>query len=383
MTSPGRAPVPFVPRSARKAALGGLLDRLLTRLAPHLVAGPRPLPRHPKVLVVRLDHLGDAVLATSVLGPLTESLAPERLDVLCGPWAAEVFRANPHVHDVLTADMPWWLAVRGASRGARVLAWLGLPRIVSAIRRRRYDVVIELRGDLRQILLFGALSGAPERVGTDRTGGAALLTRVWPFDGSVHEVEKAVGIVATLGVRRAGRPQVHVPDAIDASWRMHVPETAVVVAPWGSHPDKSLDARAAASLIAALRAAAVPVVLVGGRGEQRHARDLHHKLPSMDGITDLVGRTSVPELAWVLGRARAVVCVDSGPSHLAAAVGTPVVVLFGPTDPAQFRPWGANVTIVASEPPGAPASTIPDERVWRAVAETLGVHVPAPAYFPP
>ncbi|MCU0623856.1 MAG: hypothetical protein MUF53_08325 [Gemmatimonadaceae bacterium] len=214
MTQPG--PVPFVPRSRPKAAAGRWADAVLTWLAPWLVAPRRPLPRRPRVLVMRPDHLGDAVMATAALAPLAEALEPEALDVLCGPWAADVFARLPEVTRVLPVALPWWMAARGAPWLARVAAWGRLPGVVRRLRANRYDVVIDLRGDLRH-LLVAALTGASERVSTDRTGGVALCTRIWPFDQRPHEVEKTMSILATLGVRRIVRPKMVPPSGLPAA----------------------------------------------------------------------------------------------------------------------------------------------------------------------
>src|SRR5439155_1513756 len=84
----------------------------------------------------------------------------------------------------------------GAGGGSRLRALGRLPGVIRRLRAARYDVGIDLRGDLRQIFFFLALGGCLERVSTDRTGGRRLLTRVWPFDPSLHDVEKNAAIVA-------------------------------------------------------------------------------------------------------------------------------------------------------------------------------------------
>src|SRR5579872_3412107 len=101
-------------RGKRAAAL--VVDRALSILAP-LVA-PRhatSLPTAPRVLLVRCDHIGDAIMATPVLEPLRAALAPSRLDVLAGPWATSLFEQHPAVDHVIPYATPWWLAAREAS----------------------------------------------------------------------------------------------------------------------------------------------------------------------------------------------------------------------------------------------------------------------------
>lgn len=349
--SPGRAPVPFVPRRRPKALAGRLADALLTPIAPLLArAGKRP-PR-PRVLVVRPDHLGDAVMATAVLGPLRDALAPSALDVLCGPWARDVFAGHPAVSEVIEVELPWWLAARGAPLAARAAAWARLPGAVRRVRRRRYDVVVELRGDLRQILLFAAWSGATTRVGTDRTGGRALLTDCWPFDQTPHEVEKAAHIAALVGAGRLARPVITPPDApsaaVEGAWRLSEGRPRVLLALRGTEANRAWPVGHAAELCRRLRAAGAEPVLTGARRDAAYARSLRE---AGAPFTDLVGRTAIADLAWVASRCAVAVCTDSGPMHVAAAVGTPVVALFGPGDPGQSRPWAPGVTVLGRRSP--------------------------------
>src|SRR5262249_47224458 len=167
------------------------------------------IPDRPRVLVVRCDHIGDAVMATSVLKPLRDALNPSKLDILAAPWAAQIFECHPAVDEVLSFATPGWSAARGASPGERLRAWAALPSMIRGIKSRRYDVGIDLRGDLRQIALFLRLGGMPIRVSSDRTGGRTLLTHVWTNDPALHEVEKDAAIAAPL--RAAGPLRPHLP----------------------------------------------------------------------------------------------------------------------------------------------------------------------------
>jgi hypothetical protein len=107
--------IPMRSRGKRAAALA--VDATLGVLAPMLTRGPTPavVPPSPRVLVIRCDHIGDAVMATAVLRPLRDSLRPATLDVLAGPWAASVFEGHPAVDRVLRYAAPWWAARSGAS----------------------------------------------------------------------------------------------------------------------------------------------------------------------------------------------------------------------------------------------------------------------------
>src|SRR5215475_9994832 len=151
-------------------------------------------------------------MATSVLKPLRDALDASKLDVLAGPWAAQIFECHPAVDEVLPFATPWWSAARGASLGERLRAWAALPSMIRKIKGRRYDVGIDLRGDLRQIALFLRLGGMPIRVSSDRTGGRTLLTYVWTHDPALHEVEKDAAIAALVGAAGPVRLDFAAPD---------------------------------------------------------------------------------------------------------------------------------------------------------------------------
>src|SRR5438105_3257494 len=104
-------------RSGGKRMAALAVDALLARLAPLLVIGSSSaaIPLSPRVLLVRCDHIGDAVMATAVLRPIRDALRPSRLDVLAGPWSRGIFASHPLVDREITYATPWWSAARGGA----------------------------------------------------------------------------------------------------------------------------------------------------------------------------------------------------------------------------------------------------------------------------
>jgi lipopolysaccharide heptosyltransferase II len=310
-------------------------------------------------LVVRCDHIGDAAMATAVLRPLREALRPATLDVLAAPWSAELFESHPMVDNVLSFATPWWSAVRGASWRDRMVQWRRVPGLIGRIRAGRYDVGIDLRGDLRQIAFFLAFGGMPVRVSSDRTGGRRLLTHTWPFDASQHEVRKNFAVAALLGAM--GQPSLDLAASVDtpAALRSALGGSGplreyVVFALRGSAPNKSWPATHAAVLANLLeRRLGLRSVVIGGAADERFGEEV---VRAADGrAINLAGRTSLTETLSILRDATLTIAVDSGPMHLAVAVGTPVVSLFGPTDPEIFGPWSDRPTVVSV---GAPCGCV-------------------------
>lgn len=326
----------------RRAALavdGGLA--LASRMSRRRQAAST-LPPHPRVLVVRCDHIGDAVMSTAVLPALRSALHPAALDVLVASWAAPLFEAHPAVDRVHVYDAPWWLAARRAPRTRRLAAWIGLPGVIHALRGCRYDVAIDLRGDLRQILCFLTLSGAAERASSDRTGGVSLLTRCWHDDQSLHEVEKNAAIVAMLGAAGAGRlsppARLELPLDLTPDELRVLAAGFIALAPCGNKPNRSWPvghaARLAELIATRLR---MGVAFVGGEGERAFGDAVRAAAPK--AVVNLAGRCNLLESCGAIARAAAVIAVDSGPMHLAALVDAPVLALFGAGDERRFRPW--------------------------------------------
>lgn len=344
-----------------KRRLAIVADWILGRLALLLTAGRRTasLPAHPRILLIRCDHIGDAVMATTVLRPLRDALQPVRLDVLAGPWAAPIFRHHSAVDEVIEYAAPWWAGARGLSRTTRFRAWLRLPGLVRRIRARRYDIAIDLRGDLRHIFFFMALGRVPERVGSDRTGGAALLTRTWRHAPGLHQVEANAAIVGQLGAAGELRLDVPVPETLSEGIREQLlkaqgPNGFLALALQGSAPNRSWPVMHAAELAtAAHERFGVATVYVGGMAEREFGEELRRT--SRAPVVNLAGQTSLDDALSIFARAQVCVTVDSGPMHLAAASGTSVVALFGPGDPCHSRPWSSRVRIVTV---GAPCGCI-------------------------
>jgi len=278
---------------------------------------------------------------------LRGALNPSTLDVLGGPWAAPIFEHHPAVDDVLTVATPWWSAARGASFGERMRAWRELPQVIRQIKARCYDVGIDLRGDLRQIFFFLRLGGMPIRVSSDRTGGRASLTHVWTHDPKLHEVERDAAIAALLGAVGPWRLDV----AISKEDLASTAATGFVAfALRGSEENREWPAAHAAAAADALYGEfRVPAVIVGTSADAPFADSIVALATSP--IANLAGRTSLMQTAALLRCATMVVAVDSGPMHLAAAVGAPVVALFGPGDPRECRPWSARAEVVAASAP--------------------------------
>lgn len=300
------------------------------------------------VLLARMDNDGDVLLA----GPAVRAVAAgaDRVTLLCGPRGRHAARLLPGVDEVLVHHCPWIDAhPEAVSRQATAA-------LVDDVAARGVDeafVLTSFHQSPLPLALLLRLAGVPTIAATSVDYPGSLLDVRHRIADDVHEVERSVDLVATLGYTT-----IDLRLAVARIPWDGVPEPPYVVV----HPGASVPARAwaperNAQLVTALGAAGRRVVVTGAPAET----ELTAQVAGADGV-DLGGRTTLPQLAEVLAHADAVVVGNTGPAHLAAAVGTPVVSLFAPTVPAvRWRPWAVPHEVLHVDVPcaGCRARTCP------------------------
>jgi heptosyltransferase-2 len=266
--------------------------------------------------VIQTAFLGDVVLTTPLLSALAARYGP--VDVVTTPAAAGLLQGHPAVGTVIPYDK------RGAARG-----WRALRRLGSELRRRRYQRVYLPHRSLRSAVL-ALWSGAAERIGfADAPASIAYTSRVVrPATG--HEVERLLALVGgALADPEPVKLELHPADHARAdAWLSANGVTGrfVAVAPgsvWGSKRWPYY-----VELVSRLDR---PAVIVGGPEDVPLAGSIVAGAP--DRVVSAAGALSLKESAALIQRASILVTNDSAPLHLATAVGTPIVALFGPTVP--------------------------------------------------
>jgi ADP-heptose:LPS heptosyltransferase len=292
------------------------------------------------VLVARLDSDGDVLLA----GPAVRAVAAraEEVTLLCGPAGRQAADMLPGVDRVIEWAAPWVQADPGPVYAAEV------DRLVEAVRAVAVtDAVIltSFHQSALPLALLLRLAGVGRITAISEDYPGSLLDVRHHVPDLIPEAERALSVAAAAGFPLPadddGRLQVREPLAdFDVG-----PGPYVVVHPGASVPARACPPGRCAVIVRALVERGRRVVVTGGPGE----RSLTAYVAGADG-TDLGGRTTFGELAAVLAGAEAVVVGNTGPAHLAAAVGTPVVSLFAPTVP--YEKWG---------PYGVPAVRLGDQ----------------------
>ncbi|HEU5219801.1 MAG TPA: lipopolysaccharide heptosyltransferase II [Gemmatimonadales bacterium] len=282
-----------------------------------------------RVLVVQTAFLGDVVLTTGLLNELAERSGP--VDLVTTPAAHELVATHPAVHHAWTYDK------RGADRGVA-----GLFRLAGALRRKRYQSAYLPHRSLRTAML-ARLAGIPERIGFAGGPGSWSYTRRIERPGSGHEAERILALAEPLPGARArvtlGLTEDDARQADEWLAARNIAPGFIALAPgsiWGTKRWPGYG-----ELAATLDQ---PVVIVGGPEDRPLAESVAAGRPR---VHIAAGELSLPAASALIARAGVLVTNDSAPLHLASAVGTPVVALFGPTIPAfGFGPRGERDRIV-------------------------------------
>lgn len=338
------------------------------------------VPERARILVVRPDHLGDLLMLTPALARLRQAYPRAEIVGLVGPWGVPVLQNNPNLDRLIPWKFPWFDRRPRRSALDPYRSLLGLSTL---LRRERFDLALQFRADFWWGALAVRLAGVPEQVGYDVPTVRPFLSHAIPLVHGLHAAEENLRLVEEVGGAGPNPPRLEFyPTPADDR------RARELLGPEDGRPLVALQVGAGAPVklwpterLAAVGRALVvkrgvrPVV-VGGAGETRLVDEVAEKVGA-DAIR-LAGATTLGELGAVLQRCALVVGSDSGPLHLAVAVGTPTVHLYGPADPRRFGPFGdpARHRVIQSSWPCCPCNQLafsPDELKLHRCMERIGV----------
>ncbi len=292
-----------------------------------------------EIWVIGPTWVGDAVMATPILANLKAAHPEARVGLLASVETGALLRDHPHV-DILEVrergTMGWWRAAR-------------------ALRRRHIDWALVLPNSF-QSAMVAYLSGARRRTGYARDGRSALLTEPIAFspERRLHQVEEYLALLEGAGVPVVEhQPFLHLaPEEeafVDRVWQAKGigPGEPVLGLNPGAHfgATKLWDPlRHAAVADRLAQEEGVRIVIFGDRKEIPLAARIEENLKAPS--VNMAGGDDLPKLAAMLRRCAVLLTADTGPMHMAAALGTPVVALFGPTDPRHTAPYGEGHTVL-------------------------------------
>ena len=308
-------------------------------------------------MVVRLDADGDVLLA----GPAVRAVAAgaDRVVLLCGPRGQQAAHLLPGVDEVLVWAAPWIEPRPGQVSRAEI------DRLVEMVAAASVDEAVVLTSyhqSALPIALLLRLAGVARLTATSDDYPGSLLDVRCSDPGDVPEPERALSVAEaagfTLPVSDTGRLAVRRP--LPCTTALTGASHYVVAHPGTSVPARSWPVARWSETVKALTARGHRVVVTGSPSERGLTAAVAGDHPM---VTDLGGITTLAELAGVLDRADAVVVANTGPAHLAAAVGSPVVSLFAPTVPARrWLPYGVAVEMLGDQTApcaGSRATTCP------------------------
>ena len=312
--------------------------------------GPSAIKR---ILVTGANWVGDALMTTPALSCIRKAFPGASISVLTVPWVEGVYRGHPYLDQTILYERS------SKHRGAA-----GKRQLIRELRLSSFDMVLLFPNSFESALL-GFLAGIPVRAGYASDGRGALLTHGIKRDKGVidrHQVAYYLGLPHSLGWKE-GERKLSLPisrgDEEEArqllafkGWREGRP--VVAFAPGASYgPAKKWDssryAKVADGLIADHSA---QVAIIGSQKDQREAEDMRSRMRGE--AWDLTGGTTLGQLAALLARSSLLITNDSGAMHVAAATQTPILALFGPTDPAKTSPYGVRYRILRGLVPCSP-----------------------------
>lgn len=317
-----------------------------------------------RILLIKPSSLGDVVHALPVLNLLKRRWPQAQISWLVTPACAGLIESHPQLHETIVFERrrlgAFWRNPRAAA---------GLMRLTKELRQRQFDLALDLQGLLRSGWLAWR-SGAPRRVGLSDSRELAWLfhnQRVVIDKPDLHAVDRYLAAAEALGCgrqpvefllpqRQADRQSVEA---------MLPPERFAVLLPAANWLTKRWPVERYAALVEPLRQRfGLSSVVAGGADAVELAREI-------PGALSLAGKTTLGQLVELLRRADLVVANDTGPMHIAAALGRPLVAVFGPTNPQRTGPYGRPECVVKVEVPCAPCYR---RRCWhRSCLEWLGI----------
>lgn len=344
------------------------------------------LPNILKILIIRNDGIGDLLNSTPAISLLRQNYPGAQITVLTQPSTAPILIGNPDVDRILTFDR------HGTHQRlmCRLKFYLGL-------RREKFDLVVAMQtASWSHFVAF--LSGAGYRLGRHQKRFKSTLTHVWwkrYRKGYVHEVNRNFDLVELICEGKGDRRLVlkvldeeiaHAKRQL-ASWGVALNDYVVCIHPGASSFDKRWPeenyAEIADALVLERRA---KVLILRGPGEAALEQKIQ-KAMQADSIA--YAPKSIRELGALIQCCNLVVCNDSGPMHIAAALDVPTVAIFGPTDHVAWKPLSKNAAVVRRDMPCWPCSAhkckigwectkkLSVDLVWERIeAQTKSTHSP-------
>ena len=340
------------------------------------------------ILIVKLSAIGDVVHTLPSLAALKGHFPDAHITWVIEEAAADLIKNHPYLDRVIVSHRKQWITnLKNIKKIGSALK--EIRQFIAALRERRYDMVIDFHGLFKSAMIVG-ISGAKRKIGYNslqELSGLFLNEKIYE-DTEKHAVDRYLNLPRYLGadvespeflipLREENRRRV---DTLLKAHKIDEGKPFVAVNPVAFWKTKLWEEKKFAELCDRIAGELkTNVVFTGGKND-----DVVERIQYMMNFysANLTGKTSLRDLAYLYELASVVVTTDSGPMHIAAAVGTPTVALFGPTDPLRTGPYGEGHRVIQKDLDCSPCfkkncdtmhcmKEITVDDVFEAVKETL------------
>jgi len=334
------AKLSYVFRKKRYAVMAAILDGVGNTLLrpPRRTSLEKIAPK--KILIVRLDHLGDILQATALPQVLKENFPDAEVHFLTNGTGEMLLRGNPYVDRVWVSNPSWYKRSHSKS-----LQGPKLSETVHQLRGEHFELALAPRGDLRENHLLWR-TRTKIRVGYGITGGGFFLTHLVPYAHGAHESRHTLDLLHALGIRPVPlKPKLYWPPDEEEILRRRLKDKGFFGDGWvgmqvgAGTAAKEWPLENLEKLLKTLdvRMPGVKIVFLGDQDERARRLDNALRPFSGKGWLNLVGRTGLRELFYLLKSLRCFIGPDSGPAHVAASYAVPTLFLFSGTN--VFDEW--------------------------------------------
>jgi ADP-heptose:LPS heptosyltransferase len=292
------------------------------------------------ILLIRLDHIGDVLYSLSVAENLKKNYPYAKITFLVGSWAKEAIINNPYIDIVICYDAPWF-----NRREKKIFDFRTFLKLAKELKKNRYDLGFDLRGDIRNILLM-VLGRVKFRVGYGITGGGFLLHREVNHRRGAHINEHNLDLLRSINVNiissEAEFYSVKEDEILAQNflneYNLKMNDFITAIHPFAGYPSKNWRSEKFAEIMNLLQKNYnAKIILVGSLTDKEKNENII-QLSQISAI-NAAGKTSLGSLAALFKKTNLFIGVDSGPSHIAAVTDTPSVVLYSGTN--RLEEWAA------------------------------------------
>ena len=291
-----------------------------------------------RILLTRTDRIGDVVLSTPAIKAVRDKYPDSHIAFMVRPYALDIVQGNPYLDEVIVYD-----------KYGKQKSLLNTIKFARSLRKKEFDLAIMLHPTNR-VHIISYVAGIPERVGYDRKLSFLLTKKVHHLkqEGKKHELEYTLDLLKEIGIESKDKElfvPLHERDLLKIESFLdehHVGRDVPIIAinPGASCPSKRWSPKNFATLSDDLAGKyKARIVIVGDEINKEFAKQVEDEM--IHEPINLSGRTTVGELTALFSKCKLFVSNDSGPVHIACAVGTPVISIFGRKDPGLSpERWG-------------------------------------------